>query len=1520
MPTKISMYARAKRSSYFSWCVVAAVLTLLVFMPVQAGESLAPAVIAKVKRATVYVVVESAGSQSSGSGFVVLSRQDAVYIATNCHVLGDRDVLRSATPKEAAVAIKASRIKVVFNAGEANEFTTTAEVVAIDQANDLAICRCITTGLAAPPAPLDCSATANTVETMPVFVFGFPFGEVLATNGKSPAVTVGKATVSSIRTDENGDVAIVQIDGTLNPGNSGGPIVDEAGKLVGIAVAGIANGEGVGLAIPAAQLARDLDGRLGTAEVADAVEDQGKKKFKIEVPVIDINKNIKAVTLYYLDSKTADPPPKGELSSMPGSRSLQMNVVDGVASGEIVFDKIEGTLWFQVARAGAKAAEARIQKYAPDESLPAVASVVRRPNLDGPPGETYGEDVGPKGGVFVGFEGRTGMIGGNDAVCSMWPIYRVGDKEVKGALWGKGGTKPFRAVAAPGYAVGAQIMSHSPLLNGFGLIFLKISGNRLDTFSKIQASEWIGNQAGNSKTTTHASGGQVVAVKIMLDRDNRLTHFYLNYLAPEPPLPPELADYHKGKSLAPAPPVDSTMDGDNRSAMVGYIRGEIVVDRAEDKALLVGFDLILDPGEFGKSDKMKSVRPVFRAGDKETRGKAYGMIDGKSVTIVAKAGYAVGGVQVDGNHVQGINVTFMKVTDKGLDPKDAYESGWIGVKGNEESVKLDGKGRRVLGIRANTNEWNLLGLGLIFTPNVEERPVPTEGDGRELIDEFLGEGRRRGDGVVTLTRAERVRSSEVFAPPVAFKIVAMTDSAIRLAYGAEAIIFNGNGDRLEINGGPLGSRNSPGAGSVPVGKWVEFDLEVQRDAMIIRVGGKERYREKGDFSKIMQPISIFPGGATIGVKSVKVRSMKPEPAKQDPAMASAMPYPFEFSNYAWLEAIAPVPKRETTMEDANVSNLIGFPIRASVKSDVVEADGVLVGFNVLVGKKEGQNAPIKTLQPVYRVNGKETLGKKYGKGGRKLVTVVAKEGYAVGAVDVVGAMEVTGFNVTFMKIIDGRLNPQDKYTSEWIGDEGNDETPHLEAKGRQVIGIRTRHDDWGLKALGLIFRRQEQRLTSDGRELVNDLVGKGRRRKSGVVVLGGASRDKAQSVESFLPPVAFKVVAMTDATDLCLSYAAGSIVFNWNDDPNNLRVNEGPLGGQHKPGAGAVPTRQWVEIDLEVQPDVMIIRVDGQERYREKGDFSKIDEPFAIFSAGRRADSMVGVKSVKVRSVKSGLAKPEPDVARATPVAPSNQGANSPLVAPVPEKPEPETEPVITRATPVPPPTQKPDASPVAPTPEKTVPKNAPAIPDPPAEPRPRVVREHPFPSRPAVSDSGKPPELVGYDQAKRLTRAPQAAIAPADRPAANDGVERELINELVGSARRRDDGVILLRWSDRAQTPETFKPPVAFKIVAMTDSTNIRLAFLTSVIFNWEMRRDDLRIDNGPLAGRHKKGAGAVPVGKWVEIDLEVQPDGMIIRVDGEERYREKADFSRVEQPLQIFTLDTTIAVKSVKVRTPKP
>lgn len=92
----------------------------------------------------------------------------------------------------------------------------------------------------------------------PVLAIGNPLGL-----SGGPAVTSGVVSSlrRSLRVGNGGGVQMIQTDAAVNPGNSGGPLVDLEGKVVAITTAAMPYADGVGFAIPintALRVAREL--------------------------------------------------------------------------------------------------------------------------------------------------------------------------------------------------------------------------------------------------------------------------------------------------------------------------------------------------------------------------------------------------------------------------------------------------------------------------------------------------------------------------------------------------------------------------------------------------------------------------------------------------------------------------------------------------------------------------------------------------------------------------------------------------------------------------------------------------------------------------------------------------------------------------------------------------------------------------------------------------------------------------------------------------------------------------------------------------------------------------------------------------------------------------------------------------------------------------------------------------------------------------------------------------------------
>lgn len=85
-----------------------------------------------------------------------------------------------------------------------------------------------------------------------VIALGFPLGDQL---GRDYTVTTG--IVSSLRT--YGSVERIQTDAALNPGNSGGPLVDRDGRVIGVNTSTATDYEGISFAISIASVRANLD-------------------------------------------------------------------------------------------------------------------------------------------------------------------------------------------------------------------------------------------------------------------------------------------------------------------------------------------------------------------------------------------------------------------------------------------------------------------------------------------------------------------------------------------------------------------------------------------------------------------------------------------------------------------------------------------------------------------------------------------------------------------------------------------------------------------------------------------------------------------------------------------------------------------------------------------------------------------------------------------------------------------------------------------------------------------------------------------------------------------------------------------------------------------------------------------------------------------------------------------------------------------------------------------------------------
>jgi S1-C subfamily serine protease len=224
-------------------------------VPPVLGNGFDPAAIYAARASGVVTIYADLGGTgtSQGSGFVV---DDAGTILTNAHVItnvGESSSIRGA-----------DRVYVEFRDGE----RVPASIVGYDLFADVGVIRVATDAHRLEPLPLGNSAAV--VVGTPVAAIGTPFG-----NQSSLAVGVVSATGRSIPslTSRYSVADAIQTDAPINRGNSGGPLLDPRGRVIGINAqirSNSGNAEGVGFAIPINVARRSLAQLVATGRVAYA--------------------------------------------------------------------------------------------------------------------------------------------------------------------------------------------------------------------------------------------------------------------------------------------------------------------------------------------------------------------------------------------------------------------------------------------------------------------------------------------------------------------------------------------------------------------------------------------------------------------------------------------------------------------------------------------------------------------------------------------------------------------------------------------------------------------------------------------------------------------------------------------------------------------------------------------------------------------------------------------------------------------------------------------------------------------------------------------------------------------------------------------------------------------------------------------------------------------------------------------------------------------------------------------------
>ena len=660
----------------------------------RGDDAITPETVEAVKKATVFVRVEGDDWAATGSGFVVAADDNRALVATNHHVIAPD---RRPGPRRGTVTV-------VFDSGTKAERTYPAAVAAADPVRDLAVLR--VDRLKPAPRPLTPVDRAKLYETMPVYTFGFPFGKALATTpAGSPAVTVGRAHVSSLRDGPDGTLDTVQIDGNLNPGNSGGPVVDAKGGVVGVAVATLRDGRGIGFAVPGVDLAKLLRGRVGRVTATPRKHAGETVSVRIEAELIDpADRLTTAVAHYVILPPGAKRPDPGSADRPTGGKSVGLTIRTGTAAAEITVPAAEGEIVLRVEAAAAdRPAETTPWRAFRLAAGPSAAA------LAGPPPAGW-KEYAPADRAFVmwvpdkparqAVEDREVVVGGQ-------PVHFravTGTTATGLAYEGQSAALPAALAALPA----AEVQEFFR-----GVIAAEVGGRVTDTrdaaAGPLAGVEYVvTSRTATARVRVYAAAGRVYCVSVRgpaslasgADAETILGAYR------PPPRPatgrPEAAVGPKAKS-----PV---VVGGNGPLFGG---APFVKDVAPPGGLLIGFEVVI--ARPFRDELVRAVRPIYRVGGVETPGEQFGKATGDPVEVKAKPGYAVGGITAKARNVcDGFSVTFMKVVGGKLDPTDRYESPWLGWDGGVRAVRVEGDGTPVVGFVGRANDRDVTGIGILF--------------------------------------------------------------------------------------------------------------------------------------------------------------------------------------------------------------------------------------------------------------------------------------------------------------------------------------------------------------------------------------------------------------------------------------------------------------------------------------------------------------------------------------------------------------------------------------------------------------------------------------------------------------------------------------------------------------------------------------------------------------------------------------------------------------------------------------
>ena len=260
-----------------------------------------------------------------GTGFFVGEEgQDPQYIVTNCHVVEDFIL--------AGKALGGGELHVLFDQEDEAE----AYLVDYDAEKDLAVLR-----LAEPTdkrAPLSMRQAEDSMLGDEVYAVGYPLAAdvtVQAVNSSSKEdATVTTGSISRLLTESGTGRNLIQTDAALSGGNSGGPLTDGTGAVIGVNTYGSDLDQNLFYAVSISELLPILDRNNIPYTIAKA--EGGNTMMYVAIGAVVVVAVLAAVVVLSRKKKAAPAPQQPSQSQPEEGRQPVLRSMAGQHGGMVV--------------------------------------------------------------------------------------------------------------------------------------------------------------------------------------------------------------------------------------------------------------------------------------------------------------------------------------------------------------------------------------------------------------------------------------------------------------------------------------------------------------------------------------------------------------------------------------------------------------------------------------------------------------------------------------------------------------------------------------------------------------------------------------------------------------------------------------------------------------------------------------------------------------------------------------------------------------------------------------------------------------------------------------------------------------------------------------------------------------------------------------------------------------------------------------------------------------------------------